>query len=221
MATKRKVLSQYTKKQLPKYEQQYAEKEGTLRGFKTSPEYRKFKRNKKAAEYRYNAKKRDANIIREVGKIEINVIGKGLNTPEPTYIERIEQKDLSPKIENLVILENNAPFFFVLSYGSEDDKSAIEGFSLAKELGSGRATAIVDSVEIDGQKRSYTSAFDYQMAIMDLFKKCREQQTALKTYPTITIASATVNGRETIWVKIQSQSTWQKPQPKKRQNPKQ
>lgn len=222
MATKRKVLSDYTKKNLPKYEQEYAERTGSLEGFRKSPEYKRFKRNRQNAGYKYNAKKRDANIVREIERISVDIIVKGENKPEPEYSEEINKESISgDKIENFEVVEDNRPYFTVLSYGSEEDKAAIEYYKLSRKLGNGHVTAIIDTVELDGRKQTMTSFFDYQIAIMELYKLCRELQTKYNQYPTITIATATVNGRETIWVKAQTEITWQKPQPKKVKNPKQ
>lgn len=216
MASKKQVLSNYTKKNLPKYEQEYAERTGTLAGFRKSPEYARFKRNRKSAEYRYNAKKRNEAIVKEIDKIEIDILVKGENTPEPEYSIEINEESVGDKIENFVVVEDGKPYFMVLSYGNEQDKAAIEYYKISRKLGNGHVTAYIDTVELNGEKKTVTSLFDYQIAIMELYKLCREMQTKYNAYPTITVATATVNGRETIWVKAQNEITWQKPKAKKK-----
>lgn len=226
MASKRKVLSDYTKKNLPKYEQEYAERTGSLVGFTKSPEYKRFKRNRKKTEYRYVAKVRDKKIAKKISLINIEILENPKSVNDkllPDAIQEIDETTTIDGILNFEVMEDNRPFWTVLSYGKSDEKASIEYYRLSKKIGGG-VTAIIDDTEINGGVSEYNNMYDYQIAIMELFKDCKEEQVKLgnSAGPTISIATATVNGRETIWVKVQSQSTWQKPQPrKKRQNPKQ
>lgn len=201
MATKRQVLSKYTKDNLPKYEQQFAENNGTLKGFRVSDEYKAFKRNRKRAEYRYNAKVRDIEILKTIDKV--NIVDSEQETPEILNEEQ-SQNPVFDKIEDFEVLEFEQPYFAVLSYGSGDEKAAVAEFSLVKQIDRGRLTAIIDRRQIGGDSKPYTNANEYQLAIQRLYTDCRKIQTKLgdSAGVLVTISRCKVNGRETLSLKV-------------------
>jgi hypothetical protein len=189
------IRRDYNQNKKSRYEQEFAEKTGSLRGFRNSDEYKRFEKAKRNAIYRYKAKLQDEKIVGLIGVNE-------------------EVSEVVGVVENVKVTDSGSPFFKGLSYGDDDTSMSIETMELLKEENRGRVTAIVDATEIgEPLPRSFRSSYDYQEYIKKVYKLCRQAQKVNGKFssdfiPIVSTFSATVNGREIVFVKISSRKKW-------------
>lgn len=192
------IRADYNSK-LSAYKQEYAERQGTLKGFDSSPERKRWNRNKKQAERRYKVK-------REVQQAQKSY------TKNPQKVQKNYSKSTQKNtFSNIVVIEPGKPFFLVFSYGSEMDKAAVAAFKLYKSIGI-QFIAIVDDTVLsaygfNGSATAEKGLYDFRMRIRQSYKECSKAQHVAKLGSAalfVTVLSGDKNGSKYLLVKVYS-----------------
>lgn len=138
------------------------------RGWKASKEFKRISRNEKQANYRRLRKERIDYLNQSIGTYD----DKGLEDKIFSVI-----KDFKDSFSNTTVYEEGAPFYNVLSYGSKGDKAAVHFFKRGKGRLGKDFFAIIDKRDIGGEKRTYNSLAQYQIAIQELYQDSVKRQS--------------------------------------------
>ena len=124
----------------------------TEKKWRKSDDYKRIRRNKLQALRRYEKRTKNTKFLSS-------------------------SKNLTPT--NLDTIVTSAPYFQVLSYGSEQDKAAVDGFNLNKSLKRDYFFGVVDGTEIGYNEKPTKNNFiyNYQKAIQGLYKFSRKLQS--------------------------------------------
>ena len=168
------------------------------RGFKDTEEYKKNRRNKKQAVYRFVNKDRLAERRRQKKKDleELTEKLEKVDKDKGRGLKGIFQDDL----ENIEYHAINEPFHTVLSYGNTADTAAVLFFKLNKRILGDKVFAVVDGTEVGHKKNSYTSLYFYQNAIRDLFQHCSSIQAKKRgsNYVYVSVMEGTTKDGRTV-----------------------